>query len=282
MRWFVLTPTPDVDAWTAAVERAVAAQGRRLVPHDGVGADGPNLGDGVVRLVEDASQIPDGELSEAWGLMPAPGEATAGVLACHGVDEAAGWRHASRCLAFAVHLLGDRLARPRPGSDNPIRCGDLQVIPPHISEGSGVRDFGLLEAFERLPNGLDVQFRLQPGDLLYNDAAGRPSRNGVIDMTGRPRIACFGPYLWVTPGAWRATAEVELDVEAARQCFAFQWGDTTTLTEEIFQPRQAGRYRLDIDVRIVEPAALELRIVKLQGAISGVMIVHGLEIRRIG
>lgn len=282
VRWFVLTPTPDIDAWTAAVAQAVAARGRRLVPFAEQPDETSTNADDVVCLVEDASQIPDADLADAWGLMPSPGQAGAGVMARHGVDEAAGWRHASRCLAYATHRLGDRLIRPAPGSLAPIACGDLEILPPPVRADAGWRDTGLLEPFRRLPGGLDVHFRLGPLDLLYNDAPGRPSRDGVVDMTGRPRIACYGPYLWVPPGTWRATAEVELDAEAARQRLSFQWGDTTTQTEEIFQPDQPGAYRLDIDVRVSEPAALELRIVKLQGAISGSMSVRGLDIRRVG
>ncbi len=281
VRWFVLTPTPDVEAWTAAIARAAANSGRRLARPDEA-SPGATAPDDVIRLVEDASQVPDADLPEAWGVMPLPGEAGAGVVAHHGVDEAAGWRHASRCLAFATHRLGERLLRPGPGASGALACGDLEILPPPSTAHAGRRDTGLLAPFRRLPGGLDVHFQLKPSDLLYNDAPGRPSRDGVVDMTGRPRIACYGPYLWVPPGAWRATAEIELDAEAARQRLSFQWGDTSTQTEEIFQPDLPGGYRIDIDVRVTEPAALELRIVKLQGAISGSMIVRGLDIRRVG
>ena len=67
VRWFVLTPTPDVDAWTAAVANAAAARGRRLLPFDESASEATATDSDVIWMVEDASRIPDADLDDAWG-----------------------------------------------------------------------------------------------------------------------------------------------------------------------------------------------------------------------
>ena len=276
-RWFVLTPTPEQPSWETALAEAAAAAGLHLsLDRPTHGSPAPQL-----VLVEDAEQIPEAERPEAWGVMADPELAGGALAARFGTDEGTGWRQASRILASSAMILGARLVRTDAGADS-IRCGTLTITPPPAGDRGTVPHHAFLTAFRRLPDDPHAIFRLGPEDILYNDAPNRPSVAGRIEMMGRPRIATFGPYLWVTPGHWRAAAEFEVDADGARQAYAFQWGDTEVVTERQFRPGRPGPYRLEIDVKLERLAPTELRIVKLEGALSGEMIFKSLEILRIG
>lgn len=283
VRWFVLTPTPDRAQWEAAVAAAARDIGLTLV-HERLEADGTLAVNppGSLVLVEDAERVPPDLRATSWGVMVDPDLAGAAVAAAHGLDDDMGWRQASKLLAAAALVLDDRLARVGPQeSPTVLRCGDLTIQVPHRTDTPRAGRRAFLNGFLDLPHALDARFELGAADIIYNDEASRPSRDGRIDMTGRPRVATYGPYLWVTPGKWRAAAEFELDADGARQRYTFQWGDTTVLTERSFRPERPGPYRLEIDVELDHLAALELRILKMQGTISGAMTFRRLEILRV-
>lgn len=280
-RWFVLTPTPFRAAWEAAIAAAAAEAGWTLLVDSA--PDGEEaVAERRLILVDDVEAVPLEHRAAAVGLMADTAFAGGVVADRDQVDEAVGWRAASKVLTSASLALGDRLARLEVDAGGAIvRCGDLELIAPTRVASAGTPRHDFLKTYLRLPMDRAATFHLGVHDIVYNDPPSRPTVDGAIDMTGRPRIASFGPYLWVPPGEWRATAEFAVDADGARQEYAFQWGDLETMSERRFRPGKPGPYRLEIDVVVRQPAALELRIVKIEGTISGQMRFGGLTISRI-
>lgn len=104
---------------------------------------------------------------------------------------------------------------------------------------------------------------------------------GRLDLTGRPRILVYGPYIALPPGVWRARIRFAVDAAAARRRYRLEWGDLTTFAEHRFTPGEAGLYELSIDHDWTAATPSEVRLILIEGAIDGTLEFMGLEVERL-
>jgi hypothetical protein len=277
-QWIVLTPSTDDAAWRQAIGSAVTEAGLVLVEIEHIDSPDRIPRRGEVWLTEDA-QIP-GRFGHTPHVVFTPRPDTAaeavgdrlGLLPPHNV------RHASTLLARAVDQavtgtlvvsgttinelrqqrfsLNDWLAIQAP------RAGDVVAVPPSIQAA--------LAMFSEGPPGVGSETTWTQRIFEYDARAARDwPAVGHLDITGRPRILVYGPYLTIPRGTWRAKVRFAVDTDAARRQFRIDWGTPTDFQSISVHPGSSGVYEAEITYAWNECNQAELRLLLMEGAFDG-------------
>lgn len=271
--WIVLTPSSDDAAWRQAIEQAATDAGRRYrQANDGAGDPGA----GELWVTEDAAVVEAHGAKPIVVLMPRPDTSPEAVATALDTYPPHSVWHASRLLARAVDqdhriiVSGATLSRLSPGpielangmKITPPRAGDVEPVRPAVRAAlalfaDGAPRPGVEAAWsERI-------FQYDPKASRNWDAAGQ------LDITGRPRILIYGPYLALPSGRWRTSIRFAVDQQAAKRAFRIDWGTQTAFVSAHVTPLEAGVYEVDLEHDWPEAALAEIRVVLLEGAFDG-------------
>lgn len=287
-RWLVLTPSVDDAAWRREIERAAEAAGLQAISTRSA-HDADDLGDAkVIFITEDAEVALASGAKDIAAIIPEPESAPDAVgeafdlIAPHSV-----W-YASTLLARAAGLADTHaIVTARDLSRRPrlLRFfGELEVTPP-ASAAEASRRPAISAAFNIYRNvGLSTGAPVPWSEKLfvYDDKGSRNwSDWGVLDVTGRPRMLVWGPYVALPPGTWRAVIRFGLDEAAAKHQYRIDWGTRTACVSEYVTPAKPGMYEIELDWRFVEAEAAEIRLILTEGSFMGTVIFQGMTVERV-
>lgn len=121
-----------------------------------------------------------------------------------------------------------------------------------------------------------------PGALLtWNTAPTHEAGQSSFDLTGRPRIVIYGPYLVMPAGRWKAVFTLSFDDYASRYLFRTDWGGVQDYASQEFRPGRAGVFELEMIYDWAERGACEFRLLVLEGVFHGRVSVSDLTVSRV-
>lgn len=275
----LFAPSLREGPWRQAITAAAQAKGLSVGVWGGEPAD--------VVLVDhlEPDQL-DGLTPSEWVVL---GDAPEAGLTAYGdayqefPPAAHAWMAASKRLAMAATLVergAPVLGMPAMALGLP-RLGLVSQTITGIPEDNAGPTAPVLAMYQRLPPLMGARAVWSADRFNYplrDDPLGGTPR---MDLTGRARTLMFGPYVWLPPGAWRATLKIMVDPEGGEVPLWFDWGcgeDVATVREMI---DQAGFYSLTLDQVWTRPGAAQLRIVLSQAVFQGRMEVLDCQIERI-
>lgn len=287
--WLVLTPSVDQAAWRREIERVASDAGFTVISLE----DDPSLTalydtPDVLVLTDDASEpLKAGVAAERIAaVVPDPGSAyemledRSGIIAPHSV-----W-YASTLLAKALELAplhqvisASDLAR-RPQS---IRLFDRLTIAPPQSGAEHPRRPAVRAAFAIYDSPAGPEQPVHWADRLftYDERASRDAVDwGVLDITGRPRLLVYGPYLALPRGMWRACIRFGVDKDAASHQYRVDWGTRTACVSEYVNPGAPGIYEIELDFEWTATDAAEIRLILTEGSFMGTLLFMGITVER--
>ncbi len=103
----------------------------------------------------------------------------------------------------------------------------------------------------------------------------------TIDITGRPRILVFGPYIQLGGGLWRLTARFELCPDAGQYPWLLQFVAGPHMVEESIPPSGAGAYEVSLEQPWRGSQIVEMRLFVVGAAFHGALRFEGVTIERI-
>lgn len=286
-RWIVLTPSTDDDGWRREIAHAASAAGLRAHVErtlNDIGYDDPEQ----VFVTEDAALALAADPSVIVAIMPEPETAPDAVAELYDLYAPHSVWHASILLARASDLAANHAiitAKDLARKPTMLRLfGDMEVIPPRsIAEAS--RRPAVAAAFSMYRDGHLADATSIPWSeklFIYDE---RGSRNwpewGVLDITGRPRILVWGPYVALPAGTWRAVIRFGVDADAARREFRVDWGTPSACVSEYVKPGQPGMYEVTLDWLFGEADAAEIRLILSEGSFMGTVMFQGISVQRI-
>jgi hypothetical protein len=284
-RWIVLTPSADDLAWRRAISEAAAAVNIRVVDARGVGStfDDPN----AVYVTDDANVALAAQGSEVVGIIPDPETAPDAVAEIYKISPPTDAWHASLLLARALSLseshaviTASHLVR-RP-------CllklfGDLEIVPPQSSAEASRRPiWATALSIYRDPESGTTNIPWSERLFIYDDKGSRDQPEwGMLDITGKPRILVWGPYLAMPPGRWRAIIRFAVDLDAARHTYRLDWGTQSDCVSAYVTPKVPGVYEAELEWEFSEPAPAEIRLILTEGSFMGTLMFQGIKVSRV-
>lgn len=110
-------------------------------------------------------------------------------------------------------------------------------------------------------------------DFFYMDedrpGGQRQPASRPADVTGRPRIVIYGPYLTLPPGSWSATIALGFSPEAAELSYLVEVYSDRALAQTRIQPGQQRVVEVNLNFAIDEPTMMEFRIANERAAFDG-------------
>lgn len=103
----------------------------------------------------------------------------------------------------------------------------------------------------------------------------------IIDLTGRPRIVFYGPYIVVPAGRWKVTMRIGFCHQAARRQYRADWGGQHVYASHHFKPEKDGLFELEMEHEWTEPAPCEMRLLVMEGVFDGQLLFYGAHVSRI-
>lgn len=288
-RWIVLTPSADDAAWRREIVRAATAVDLRIVEAGGTEALAAYDNPAAVIITDDAAVALAAGPTEIIAIMPEPESAPDAVADAHKFDAPHSVWHASTLLARAAGLADghsvisavELARRPRL-----LRLFGLLELTPPPSVAEVSRRPAVAAAFNVFRSSsagrgappVPWSERL----FIYDEKAARDRTEwGVLDITGRPRMLVWGPYLALPPGLWRAVIRFGMDAEAAGHQYRVDWGTRTACTSEYVTPGRAGMYEIQLDWLFDQADASEIRLILTEGSFMGTVIFQGMTVQRI-
>jgi hypothetical protein len=289
--WIVLTPSADDAAWRDALRRGVEAFGCVLRDGD---REAPASTDDPTREVWLTSDL---SVAESLGrqpiaaLVPRPETSPEAVTEALGLFPPHSMAHASLLIARAVsqdprrcRIVTDREIRAARGA--PIQLVEgLSVTPPEPAVVDAVRP-AVRVALEAFSGGAPA-----PGDSIiwserifrYDQRASRTAQQlGELDITGRPRILVYGPYMGMPQGRWRARVKFLVDAPAAAKELRIDWGSPHDFTSLQISTPHAGVYEAELEHDWPAVDLAEIRLWLMEGAFDGVLHFLGATITNAG
>jgi hypothetical protein len=117
-----------------------------------------------------------------------------------------------------------------------------------------------------------------PADLFQSEAGGA---DAPIDVTGRARCLCWGPYVVLPPGFWRVQVSLELCQDAARYDYFIEFGVLSRFSRQLFRGAPGERQVVELTFEAPELWTAELRIHLLRPAFHGELRLLGAQVDRI-
>lgn len=287
-RWIVLTPSADDAAWRREIARAANAAGFRLITAGTELRSADDIGTNVITITDDAAVALGANATDIVAIVPEPESAPDAVATSCNLPAPENVWQASALLARAI-ALGDEHAlitasdlakRPRL-----LRLfGTLELVPPASAAEVSNRP-AVAAAFNMYRNAAipDVTTCAWSEKLFIYDEKG--ARNwpdwGVLDITGRPRMLVWGPYVALTPGSWRAVIRFGVDADAAGHQYRVDWGTRSACVSEYVTPGRPGMFEIQLDWLFEEAEAAEIRLILTEGSFMGTMLFQGMTVQRI-
>jgi len=287
-RWIVLTPSADDAAWRREIGRAVKAAGLRLVAASTNAGTGDDIGLDVIMITDDAARALASDATTIVAIMPEPESAPDAVAEIYHLHTPQNVWHSSTLLARAMALAdehsiitaSDLAKRPRL-----LRLfGLIELIPPSsIAEVSKRPAVAAAFNIYRNPAGGDgIPVPWSERLFMYDEKAARNWPDwGILDITGRPRMLVWGPYLALPQGLWRAVIRFGVDQTAAGHQYRIDWGTRAACVSEHVTPGRAGMYEIQLEWLFEEADAAEIRLILTEGSFMGTVIFQGITVQRI-
>lgn len=284
-RWIVLTPSTDDAAWRQAIGDAAVSARVRLI--DARGATPPADDRAAIYITDDAAVALSSEEPEVIGIIPEPETAPDAVAQIYGIAPPTDAWHASLLLARAFALsekhsiitAQDLARRPRL-----LRLfGNLDVVPPpSTAEASRRPALATALSIYRHPDLIEMNIPWSERLFIYDDKGSRNQPEwGVLDITGKPRVLIWGPYLAMPTGQWRALIRFAVDADAARHTYRMDWGTQTECVSAYVTPQAPGMYEVELDWDFSEPAPSEIRLILTEGSFMGTLMFQGIKVSRV-
>jgi hypothetical protein len=289
--WLVLTPSADDAAWRAAIRAGVEASGLVLRDAD---RDVPASTDDPARevwLTSDCDVVESLGRRPAAVLIPRPETSPEAVAERLGIFPPQSVAQASLLLARAVSQDPRRTRIFTAGDIAASRglpltlAGGLSVTPPPPQPVEAVRP-AVRVALQAFSGGAPT-----PGQQVvwserlfrYDQRAARGAQQmGELDITGRPRILVYGPYLGLPPGRWRTRVRFLVDATAATKEFRLDWGTPHDFASLAVTPPHAGVFEAELEHDWPTVAFGELRLWLMEGAFDGVLHFLGANLTFVG
>lgn len=239
-RLFLFLDSSARDRWRPSLVEAISASDHELVES---GVPATFEPEGKVAILSDDIN---------WTVLIAPAniivlfDGTVETLADHQLPQKLAFHAASGRLAMGTYCISaDAIGVGR---------GDTDVVLPKIGRVTAkpaapqraVRS--PLEMYATLPPTTGVTTFWEPELFYYPVGAASDGGQPAIDLTGRARSVVHGPYIYLTPGRWRARVEFEVDPEGGQAHLRFQWGSVVaTSTTLISAITVAGAYVVELE-----------------------------------
>lgn len=277
-QWVILTPSADDVGWRQAIAAAADAADMDFVDADRLSDQDRIPGDGELWLSEDCS------LPNRYGhdplvvLMPRPETSPEAVAEARGIHPPHSVWQASLLLARAVDqgpngalvVSGNQLNKIR---EQPFRLTDwLTIRPPRAGDVEAVRPAvrAALSLFSEGSPHEGLETAWSERIFQYDQQAARNwEAAGQLDITGRPRILVYGPYLALPSGLWKARVRFAVDDEAAKREFRLDWGTPSDFKSVPLTPSQSGVYEVEVEHAWHQTDMAEIRLVLMEGAFDG-------------
>jgi hypothetical protein len=277
-QWIVLTPSADDQAWRAAIASAVKEANLEFVDADRLSDAERRPVDGEVWLTEDALLPHQHGQKPLVVFMPRPETAPEAVADSRGSYPPHSVWQASLLLARAVDqgasgalvVSGNQLNQIRERrfsltdwlSIQPPRAGDVVPVRPAVRTA--------LALFADGPPKPGLETVWSERIFQYDERAARDwEAAGQLDITGRPRILVYGPYLALPAGVWRARVRFAVDEQACRREFRIDWGAPTDFKSTSVSPKEPGVYEIEMEHAWPDSAMAEIRLLIMEGAFDG-------------
>ncbi len=101
-------------------------------------------------------------------------------------------------------------------------------------------------------------------------------------VIGPARTLAYGPFICLPPGQWRLRLAFEMDVDAARLNWSFDWGAGDSFVSLAVSPGLAGRFEAVLERAWDVPLPAQARLVLTESAMGGQVRLVSLQIERIG
>lgn len=269
-RWFVLPPTQDLEAWRLAMRHHAEAQGLSVVEVV-TGNEQVTAGDIVLSSDLDFARLTGASSENTTVLDLSP---FIDLSDCREEDQPHRILDLTRKIAAARDFEGK------------VSSPDAALPPPFSALGS-------VAAKERALTALESQFldalaivqrdsaEWAPEIFRYGAGAAGSARPGVLDITGRPRLVVYGPYIFLTKGVWRATVRLGFDMDASLKQYQIQWGDSVAYASHRFSPGRSGIFEITLEQEWLTHAASEVRLLLEEGAFHGQLTWLGATVSRV-
>lgn len=279
--WLILPPCADRDDWVATIKPLAESAGFAVVSSTAE-ASKASPGKALI-LTRDANEPRQAGaasenlaviLSDAGPLLPEIDTASEPAP-----------RHAAVRNASELTLRGCAAYPERVFTADALRRAPAEIFPGLKLSGPALvaasdRNRALSEAFSVYSAdqsfwGSEI-FDINAKDVRHHDG------QVVFDLTGRPRILIFGPYMVMPAGRWRAVARLGFGAPTAKHRYRADWGEQEVYTSYEFHPGRDGLFQLEMEYEWDKPSAAEFRLLLLEGAFDGEVTFLGAEITRIG
>ncbi|WP_297933613.1 hypothetical protein [uncultured Brevundimonas sp.] len=275
--WLVFPPSADRDDWVAATKSQAEHAGFTVMPAASNAKDVPS--DKILILSRDAEEprkagAPSRNvavlLSDRGPLLPEV-DANSEPAPRH-----AAVRNASELTRRGYAFFSERVFKAEDFKGDAVEVlPGLQLL--GLNSGpESERNRALSEAFSVYANnqafwGSEI-FDFNAKDVRHS--------NGQVtfDLTGRPRILIFGPYIVMPAGRWKAVVRLGFSVPSAKHRYRADWGSQEVYTSYEFRPGRDGVFQLEIEYEWDKPSASEFRLLLLEGAFDGEVTFFGAEI----
>lgn len=271
--WIVLPHVRERELWVAGIEEAVQAAGRTVHDWD---ASQDLTGSKNALVMTASTDVAMAHQPDVDRIAAIAGELDVAVPS--GLSDIE--RH------LAVQAATDSFAQ-------------LSALPParvlgrdNFAKGTAAIAPGLCVAMpafasapSRLANALAVftqKRAIWSSDILSWNVQRSTGDEGVtFDLTGRPRILVFGPYIVMPKGRWRAVFQLAFDDYAARYLFRADWGGVESYKSQEFRPVKPGVFELEMTHDWAQRGACEFRLLVLEGVFHGQVTVSDIRVSKI-
>jgi len=273
-RWVILTPSETEPEWRRRVTDAVAAAGLTPVPWSAeLGPEIFNDPKAVV-LAQEMSQVrAHGQVPDAVILTdPESSVRQLGQTVLPLFPQAlwtASQIHAEACtVPDSTPVIGGGGLME---ADKVALWPGMTVAAPGLpSRPKGERAAAVAMSLYRQGRpAVGARTDIAPKLFLYD------ARNPVkppryeLDLTGRPRILMYGPYVSLPPGVWTFHLQVQADAAAVGRRFRVEWGTQSATEPFAVKLDRVGLYEIAIDFSFMEPSACEARVILEEAAFEG-------------
>lgn len=278
--WLVIPPCADRNDWVAAINSRAVDAGFTVIP-SAANAKDAALGKTLI-LSRDADE------PHKAGAQP---KDVAVILSDIGpllpeidTDDKPAPRHAavknaSELTRRAYDRFSERIFTAEDLKDAAVEVFPGLQLPGLKSAPSSERNRALRGAF----SVYDANKVFWGSEVFDVNAKDTRHNNGqvVFDLTGRPRILIFGPYIVMPAGRWKAVVRLGFSTPTAKHRYRADWGAQEVYTSYEFRPGRDGIFQLELEYEWDKPSASEFRLLLLEGAFDGEVTFFGAEIARI-
>lgn len=289
--WLVLTPSADDVEWRSAIRAGVEAAGLVLRDADREVPASTDIPEREVWLTCDCNVVESFGRTPVAALVPRPETAAEAVAEMLGLFPQQSMTQASLLVARAVSL-DQRRTRVFTARDitaaggRPLVLLDgLSVVPPDARTVETPRP-AVRAALDAFSGGVPVreqQIVWSERIFRYDQKAARSANQlGELDVTGRPRILIYGPYLALPPGRWRTRVRFLVDAAAASKEFRIDWGSSKDFSSLSISPPHAGVFEAELDHDWHAADVGEIRFWLMEGAFDGILHFLGANVSLVG